>query len=653
MAAKVFLRRLSEKATASSGSSQRQTIMRSGRQQNKTNLVLISMSGDDFSFSFSMPASPKPPEQKAPRYIARPFEAHPVGDQTLILASGADHSVSAPLFYAQMLAHCGRFRTLDEHADSVIQRFGLPAEQRTAVRQGLAGLVERDLLRDENSVLGDLQGGQQAEPAELPPLRTLCVRTCDRPKDLARLLDSLQAHLGESTLDRVLILDDGRDPEAAKQTEQVIAAADVGQSIRLIHIDRPRRAEIVQRIARQSGVELDQLQWLIEGDPTDPEASYGANLNLALLLTAGERFLMIDDDASLQPFALQLPRDGLSLRVENDFKVRFPRPDTPEADQFQSLKINPINEHARVLGKQVGSLAGTYGLQDGHLLDDLSPQMIHDFSARPRIRLSTNGTLGDAGTGSMLWQYTLPAEALAGWQDSELRYRREAFGRRVARSTLETQIGSSVSLMTTTLTGVDNRELLLPVPAKGRGEDLIFGIGIRFLYPGTPCCALPWMLPHRQASSRGWSDSDLERRTGAGLTDFIASRIEDLAETPLPDCAIARTGVLAGWLSHLAVTEEAQLLNQLRRHVLQRRAQLADGVRKTLDGLTRPAPWLEKDLLGIIERHSQIQPRETDKLKKLVPVIRSFCSHYGQALPGWVQAWQWASDEDLFGMIEQ
>ncbi|MEE4296520.1 MAG: hypothetical protein V2J20_07895 [Wenzhouxiangella sp.] len=611
------------------------------------------MSGDDFSFSFSMPAAPQQPARRAPRYIARPFEAHPVGDQTLILGSGSDHSVPAPLFYAQMLAHCDRFKTLDEHADSVVSSFGLPAEQRAAVRQGLAGLVERDLLQAEQTVFESLVGTQQTQKSQLGPLRTLCIRTCNRPDDLARLFDSLKTHVRETSLERVLILDDASEPEAVDKTAQAIAAAEVGRWIRLIHIDRARRSEMLRHIASESGVELGQLHWLIEGDPEDSEASYGANLNLALLLTAGERFLMIDDDAGLQPFALEPPRNAISLRVENDFKVRFPTDQIPEVRQYKPLDINPINEHARVLGEPLGTLARSQGLQDGHLLQELSPQMIHDFSARPRIRLSTNGTLGDSGTGSMLWQYTLPAEQLAGWQEDEGRYRREAFGRRVARSTLETQIGSSVSLMTTTLTGVDNRELLLPVPAKGRGEDLIFGIGIRFLYPGTPCCALPWMLPHRQESSRRWSDEDLERQMGAGLTDFIASKMEDLAETTLPERPSARSRVLASYFIHLAAMDEPQLVNQVRRHLLQRRANLADRVKTTLNSLNAPAPWLEKDLLGIIERHSQIQPEDTAKLELLVAPFQSFCKHFGQALPSWIKAWQWAETVDLVERLEQ
>ncbi|MFP4207074.1 MAG: glycosyltransferase family 2 protein [Wenzhouxiangella sp.] len=606
------------------------------------------MSSGDFSFSFSLPAKPPAPISAA-RYIARPFEAKPVGDETLILAAGAEYSVRAPLFYARMLAHCGRFATLDQHAEAVVDDFGLPAEQRVAVRQGLAGLVERKLLQDEQAVFAGLGAHETAADARTGPLRSLCVRTCNRPEDLQSLLRSLDRQIDGSGLDRVLILDDASDPAAVAATASIVAEARVNRAVQLIHIDRAMRARLIGRISTEAEVDPEALHWLIEGDVEDPAPGYGTNLNLALLLTAGERFLMIDDDATLDPFQLATPGTGLSLRVAHDFEVRFPDPDRPEHEQYPSAAINPLAAHERVLGAPVAALARDHGLQDGHLLAGLSPQMIHDFSARPRVRLTTNGTLGDAGTGSMLWQYTLPAEALADWCESEDAYRRLAFSRRVARSTLETQIASSVSLMTTTLTGVDNRELLLPVSARGRGEDLIFGIGIRFLYPGTPCCALPWMLPHRLRSPRRWQAEDLHKRQGTGLTGFIGSAIEDLAAARLPQAPFARAAVLGAWLQGLAAMEPSELTEQLRRHLLEKRTDMASGVRETLAGLARQqAPdWLQQELAGIIERHCRIEPDDSQRLAEQVPAIRQFANRYGQALPAWVQAWRWAAGLDV------
>ncbi|HMA98854.1 MAG TPA: hypothetical protein VKO38_05300, partial [Wenzhouxiangella sp.] len=106
-----------------------QLLCVSGVNKTRPDWYEFSMSGGDFSFSFSLPAQPGK-TSRAPRYIARPFEAHPVGDETLILASGSETSVRAPVFYARMLAHCDHFQTLDQHTESVIGDFGLPAEQR-------------------------------------------------------------------------------------------------------------------------------------------------------------------------------------------------------------------------------------------------------------------------------------------------------------------------------------------------------------------------------------------------------------------------------------------------------------------------------------------------------------------------------------------
>jgi hypothetical protein len=604
------------------------------------------MSGEDFSFSFSLPAQPSAPPRPA-RYIARPFEAHPVGDETLILASGSEDSVQAPIFYARMLAHCDHFQTLDEHTQAVMRDFGLPAEQQTGVRQGLAGLVERGLLQDEKTVFDGLGASESQQNLPESPLRSLCIRTCNRPADLQRLLASLERHLDSSALERILVLDDAKDANTVAETAAVVSTASTSSPVKLIHVTRGRRADWIQQMSDQAGADAEQLRWLIEGDEDDPEASYGANLNLALLLTAGERFLMIDDDATLDPFVLTPPKDSLSLRAAHEFEVQFPDTDRPETDQFPTLDVNPLLAHESALGASVGTLSGRHGLQDGHLLAEISPQMIFEFSARPRVRLTTNGTLGDSGTGSMLWQYSLPPEQLSGWLESEQTYRRQAFSRRVARSTNEVQIASSVSLMTTTLTGVDNRELLLPVPAKGRGEDLIFGVGVRFLYPGTPCCALPWMLPHRMHSRRGWDASDLKRRQSVGMAGFMASAIEDLAQTPLPQEPFARTAVLAAWMEHLACMSESELISQLRRHLLEKRADMANFVRETFSGLSNPPVWLQQDFEAIINRHCQVQADDTQRLEALCPTIRKFSTRYGQALATWTEVWRWAASVDV------
>ena len=599
------------------------------------------MHSGDFSFSLNVSGGQA---QAARRYIARPFEAHPVGDEALILAAGDETGVRVPLFYARMLSQLGRFRTVNAHADVVIQAFGLPAEQGGAVRQGLAGLIERDLLRDEEQTLNHLGAGTESAPADDQPIASLCIRTCDRPRELEQLLASLRRRCGQSGLKRVLVLDDADDDQARMRSAAILEQADLPQGVARFHIDRAARTRWVRRMAEAAGSDPEHLNWLIEGEPGDEQPSYGANLNLALLLTAGERFAMIDEDARLDPFEREPPGPGLSLRAEHDFRVSFPDPDRPETEQFGALERDPLADHAALLGQPVARIASRHGLQDGRLLSGLSPQMIHEFSARPRVRLTTNGTLGDAGTGGMLWQYALPPQELAPWLAGPEAYRRLAFGRRVARSTAETQIASSVSLMTTTLTGVDNRELLLPVIARGRGEDLMFGATIRFLYPGTPCAALPWMLPHRTEDKRCWRPDDLANGATTGLSAYLSDRIEIFAQSRLPDEPVARAGVLAGWLEGLGQTDDDGLIIDLRRHLLERRAGTADRVTRTLAGLN-PPDWLKSDFMAVIERNRAIGPEDTAALARLAPRVRAFAAGYARALDSWLQTWRWASGQ--------
>lgn len=73
---------------------------------------------------------------------------------------------------------------------------------------------------------------------------------------------------------------------------------------------------------------------------------------------------------------------------------------------------------------------------------------------------------------------------------------------------------------------------------------------------------------------------------------------------------------------------------------------MADSVARTRQTLGKPAPWLAEAMDGIIERHSQLNGADNDRLEALVPRIRSFSASYGPALAAWVEAWRCASTVD-------
>lgn len=139
------------------------------------------MNNDGFSFSVSLGQST--PAANAPRYIARPYEAHPMGEQALLLAAGDQEAHRVPLFYAQALSRCDHFKTLAEHTEQLLQDFGIPVAQKPAVLQGLQGLADRGLLQSEQRVLEQL-GEKEVESGD-DQVETLCIRSCGRPTELS------------------------------------------------------------------------------------------------------------------------------------------------------------------------------------------------------------------------------------------------------------------------------------------------------------------------------------------------------------------------------------------------------------------------------------------------------------------------------------
>ncbi|MGK7297333.1 MAG: hypothetical protein ACNS61_16170 [Candidatus Wenzhouxiangella sp. M2_3B_020] len=607
------------------------------------------MSGSDFSFSFSMPASPKKPEEESVRYIAAPYDAHAVGREALVRPTGQAEIARLPLFHAQVLGTCDAFRTLDAHRQAATAALGLAPEQSQLVGQSLHELVRRGLLRDEASIVSELGSGPDDDT--VGAIRTLYVRTCDRPHELERLLEELDRVRSGSGLERVVVLDDSRDAANAARNVDIVAGSRLRERLSIGLVARDERRALVRRIADAAGVDTDALEWTIEGDPGDSEPGYGSNLNLALLLGAGTRFAIVDEDAGMEPRAPAAVGRSLSLRPCMDFGLRFLDPDQDEREAFPASGVDPLAAHSEILGRTVAGLVDQFGPQQGDLAHRLTPHLIHELRTGPRVRLTCNGTLGDPGVPGMAWLFAREPEEYAPLCRSRDDHERLLFGRRLAMWTPDVQIAAGAALMTTTLTGIDGRDLLLPTLPRGRGEDLLFGALVRFLHPASPCAMLPWMLQHRSMARSGASREDLGRARDIGLAAYVAERIEDLEESVPPAGAPTRSEALRLWLRGCAEESVEEIVEHLRRQLLQRRADLAAQASETLRSLD-PPPWLQSDFETVIEANKDFSDVSDQRLRALANNVRGFAARYSDSLEAWRTAWHWSTGRSVDELLD-
>ena len=604
-----------------------------------------------YDFSMTLDATPQAKAHgQTERFMAPPFRGHPIhADAVLIQPSGQYPPQQVNGELAQILNLCDRLRTTEEHLRHIAKTLNLSSQHSSAIEEALTYLKNAGLLIPESSLLAGLGQGQNATgPTATPPLSHCFVRTSDRPDNLEKLLTSMTHSLSTPSELSVWVLDDSKEASNVAKNGETVAAFQTQWPGAVYHVEIKARRALIEKVANRAGANHAKLHWLIEGDEQDPEPTYGASLNTALLLAAGQRFCILDDDATLAPYALEDSHASIHIQADREQKTRFVDPDQHESSQFPKLPTDPVELHAHWLGQPLAGVIQDKAARHPELLSRIDAQTLHELTGDPVIRLTTNGTLGDPGTNSMTWLFGLPADELSAICHQDPAWQNRLFNRRFARSSLSTQLSTDFHLMTTTLTGVDNRVMLLPTAAKGRNEDLLFGVLIRFLYPDAMCAQLPMMLPHRPDDKRHWTEEDLSvpdalnRRHG--VMRMLCNWISTLDMSKAPHAS--RLAYLQTCLDHLANLSpqdlKAQLLNQL--------AELQAAQLKSMNEATAdldPPAWL-KPLFGqVAQQMTAVDEHANEHLDELASQLQDFARNYAQSLDDWAKAWRWCCQHDM------
>lgn len=571
----------------------------------------------------------------ATRYLSVPFRAHSIGDNEVLLrAAGTDMAQRLGLGLVQILSTCTGLGTLPALAEQARQKLGASAAQLAGIRHGLDQLVQRNLLQPETTLRESLTQQQSTAVA----IKQLFIRSCDRPQDLDHLFNSLEAHHQQGhALPQITVVDDSRDASHIEHNGQriVLASERLGQTVR--HIDRAARRQTIETIASGSGADLASLRWLIDGDDTALEPSYGSTLNFALLLSAGQGLLVMDDDAELDPHALT-PSASRDVIVHPYQALTISTLETAgdELEQATQLALDAVAAHGQLLGTQLGTVLA--GDAEATLnLEHLTPALAHDLKHAPRIKLSSNGSIGDIGVSSLHGVLAERGSQLTSLAQARPEGRGQGLSRRYTRSTDVLQLAPAWQLMTTTLTGIDNTELLLPTIVHGRNEDLLFGEWLKFMHPNSLIATLPWMLPHRRHAQRSWDESALDQAPQPSVARLLSDLLSQQPKMPSTDTDI-RAEYAAQWLNDLAHQAVTTLTDQCQAEQMARRAEIIEGLRRNRD-LTDPPAWLAayfERAIGAILKDTAAPP---------INALQHYAHRTAKALPAWTTAWHWCQSQ--------
>lgn len=435
-----------------------------------------------------------------------PYQFKTLPNQTCLVVRGDTGAVSAmDARWKPMLSYLERFRTLDQHMQTLLARNPSLRPHAEAMEAVLERFCQEGILTQGEALVSAMTAS--ADQAASPGPLCIAITTCDRPQQLERLLESLVVNEREFGGRWVYqVVDDSHDPECIRHNQSVLDR--YRQQLELQYHGREERAAFVERLTHEMPERADDLRWLLDSEHPDHAGrpTYGCPKNYLMLRFAGARLILIDDDAVMRGWK----RSDCSKSVRFDevgvARDLFPSIEAAEG-RLVHVPADPIAEHAHALGGTLDQLGSRVGL--GLSSDDLLgrarfAQVQRVGTAPPRIRATMSSLVGDPGTASDLTLLSqFPADALSKATDET--YRALVGGRRcVFNGKPWSVVTNQGYFLLATMAGLDLSGYAAPLMPAGRGEDGMIARWLGLLFPRDLAFVSAVGLEHRPVPDRPW-----------------------------------------------------------------------------------------------------------------------------------------------------
>jgi hypothetical protein len=506
----------------------------------------------------------------------------------------------------QALDKCREFRSLEEHAARIAAMTpGLNASP-AGIGRVLDNLVARGLLvSNEDFVARIRNAGGAGAAAGDPTLRAICIRACDRPAQLARLLASLAEYERVFRMTRPYVLiDDSASAAAADRNLDLLREFARSTGCKVTYVGATQQQQIVQRLAKALPPSADALSRLLLR-PRGPAAGVfggGRAWNLALLMSAGGSLVLLDDDLCLPLRRPDVEEAGIDPDPSSVPGTSFYRSMDEALNSAPAVEDDPFALHLGAVGKTLGRLVDepVFAI-DPARLRGLNLGRLEHLRGDARVIGTVQGTCGSSRTESGAWLYQLDPESReAFWKDRESYLRNvEATSIRYGRRKAHLRAISNFTPF-----AIDNSRLLPCTNPVGRGEDSLFSVLTSICRPESLLLELPVVIGHVQESDRKRS----QRTTSAPpprfnyfLGDYIQRQLpEILAEDPAD-----RLRTLAAGLRDIAGASESRRIRLLREYLAYARAEAIERLQQQYESAPNAPIYWQADVRSIIEANGR------------------------------------------------
>ncbi|MEM9305264.1 MAG: hypothetical protein AAGE01_24360, partial [Pseudomonadota bacterium] len=474
----------------------------------------------DFEFDFGTMTSAAPQASSGPLYASIDgMTAQISPEECVFQVRGTDQVHVMTLDVLRAMSVMRRFATLDQQVARIEEAIPQLKGRRDAIDPVVKFLIDRGLVVMADALIGD--ANEEPAAAQAP---VVAIRTCGRPAALERLLESLPPG------GRVLVIDDSRDDGVVSANRAV-----VDRFAGATHLDRAWRSRLMDHLVA-AGCDESGMRTLLL--PEGNGFAGGAAFNALLLLTAGERPIILDDDMIWTLAAS--PDDGagivrLSATTEAPITLLQEDDSAWEPSPFAWYERLPL-----ACGQPLAIAAGELDLDLD--LDSLADQ---SFAAASRllddatVKTVQFGYAGDAGMDTRVWLYLMDSEAASAWWADKSTYFGQLERPRVQHCHRRPQV-SDISNFT--VSALDNTELTPPTVPTERGEDVVFNAFLRFLHPQGLNLHLPVAIAHERDGGRPGENPD-------AFAPWVSRFFAEYALAHLDECDAADP---AARLAHLA-----------------------------------------------------------------------------------------------------
>ena len=528
-------------------------------------------------------------------YASVPGVVFPLSSEELVFMNkntSENHVMTNQVMHA--LSLCEYFKPIDQHVLTISQQMPELSNQVQAIEKVVDFLIQNKLLiEDKQWKQSLLQTSQQNSIKS----SGIVIRTCDRPNQLNRMLQSLVKYQNKFNVSfPVQVYDDSSSEKLEAELEQI--CQNFKSSLSINFYGNAWQTQFIQMIKKEFSNDSVIIDWLLS---PKPEIFSGGRIwNLALLNNAGKKFLFFDDDYIFEPRTKVDPSNVIDFYDRPDLSVGFALNLSDIRESTKEYNHDILTQMLNSCGQTIGNWLSTSQVETTSL-ENMNIFSLERINSNSVIKTTCNGTWGSPRTNSNYWLYFLDGE-----QKQEFWETRETYLDNIEASNLAhySQNHEALSLTKFAPSAIDNSTLMPFVMPINRIEDHFFNTVTLFCYPDQISLHFPVMMGHIQANKRDRSSSNHIARK-PNFNNFIADYAMTLeGSTDAIDPSL-RLKMLAKYVMGLADSSDQNIHNRLKEYLSQIRSDMVLTMQEQLSKSPDAPVYWQADVRELIEANGK------------------------------------------------